>query len=312
MKPLISVIIPVFNVEKYIERCIESVLAQTYSNLEILLIDDGSEDSSGMICDNYAKKDSRIKVIHNENRGVSSTRNYGLKIYSGEYLMFIDSDDYIRNDAVEVMLRQLVNDGSDLVIGQLLKVYENGQEQKVKYNLSEDTVISGEKALSLLGSKNDLPCYAWAKLYKRSVFEGVTFPPLICAEDVWIFPTILERCKKISIASKIVYYYIQRSSSAVHSKNDIAKLDSIRAALNTAKFFFSRGMLVNAVSYYKSAVYQAIKVNNKNKARKLFYDYFSKSERKVLLSDDIGTRLRWALLYCPFLCKLLSKNREKG
>lgn len=126
MDPLISVLVPVYNVEKYLPRCLDSVVTQTYANLEIILVDDGSTDDSGAICDAYAKEDCRVRVIHTVNRGVAAARNRLLDEAKGEYIMFVDSDDYVNTEAIRVLYDRLVLDGSEMAVGQTAFVYEDG------------------------------------------------------------------------------------------------------------------------------------------------------------------------------------------
>ena len=127
MDSLISVIVPIYNVEKYLERCVESIINQTYKNLEIILVDDGSPDNCPQMCDDYAKKDSRIKVVHKKNGGLSDARNAGMKVATGEYVSFIDSDDYISLDFYETLLETIVDNDSDIVECSVVKFYENGK-----------------------------------------------------------------------------------------------------------------------------------------------------------------------------------------
>ena len=131
---LVSIIVPVYNVEKYLERCLDSLINQTLKDIEIILVDDGSTDDSGNICDKYAKKDKRIKVIHKENGGLSDARNIGLSIANGRYLQFVDSDDFIHKQMIEILYNTIINNNADISICDFDKVYEN---TKIKYNTKE-------------------------------------------------------------------------------------------------------------------------------------------------------------------------------
>ena len=301
MDALISVIVPVYNVEHYLMKCLDSIVTQTYTNLEILLIDDGSVDSSGDICDRFAAKDTRIKVIHKSNEGVSTARNLGMKLCTGEYIMFVDADDYMSANAVETLYDRLTTDGSDLAIGRYVSVCEGGEQNEDCKILSYDAVLSQEQAFSCLGTEWDLPRAFWGKLYSRSALDGIVFPVIPYGEDDWVFPHILENCQKISIVSNLTYYYVQRPDSAIHTTKDEPILESISAMLHVAEFLWERNLQKNALAYYKEAVHRAMKVKDRKKARQLIIDKIDWATRKKLLYKDVRTRIRWISLYLPFV-----------
>lgn len=211
MVGLISIIIPVYNVEQYIERCIDSVLLQTYKNLEIILIDDGSTDKSSKICDEYAKKDSRIKVIHKENGGVSSARNAGLDVATGEYIGFVDSDDYIDSNMYECLINSITNNKCDIVICGFHEVF-GGVIKDVAICESE-TSISVREGIVKLIEDDTYKGYLWNRLYKRELFDGVKFPEMIVLEDMYVNHLVFEKSKKIHLLDKTLYSYIRRENS---------------------------------------------------------------------------------------------------
>lgn len=172
---LISVIIPVYKVEKYLDECIQSVINQTYKNLEIILVDDGSPDNCGKICDEYAKKDNRIKVIHKENGGLSSARNAGLDIARGEYISFIDSDDYVSKDFIKNMSIQMAN--ADLIICGMKNVYKEDEKCDEKENvvIKNETLTFIEANQKLIKPKNEIYVTACNKLYRRELFDNLRF-----------------------------------------------------------------------------------------------------------------------------------------
>ncbi|EME3187758.1 glycosyltransferase, partial [Enterococcus faecalis] len=165
--PKISIIVPVYNVEKYLEKCVRSILAQTFTDFELILVDDGSPDSSGAMCDQFAEQDQRVKVIHKENGGLSDARNAGIEIATGEYLGFVDSDDYIADDMYELLYTNIVKEDADLSICGIYDVYE-GKEPIVK-SLIQGT-FSREEALLLILQGNIISVHAVNKLYKRKLF----------------------------------------------------------------------------------------------------------------------------------------------
>ena len=214
MNDKVSVIVPVYNVEKYIGRCIESIIKQSYKNLEIILIDDGSKDNSGKICDEYAQKDNRIKVIHKKNGGLSDARNTGLNIVNGEYICFIDSDDYIHKDLLKDNLEKLIQQKADMICFNRFVV--NGEKiiekpQLYNENMTTYDVISGIW-------KKKLSNVVWDKLYKKSLWENVRFVKGQIFEDLYAMPYILENVNKI-ICNNQAYYYYERGNVSSISHN---------------------------------------------------------------------------------------------
>lgn len=224
MDPLISVIIPVYNVEQYLRKCLESIINQTYKNLEIILIDDGSTDNSGKICDEYAKKDTRIQTIHKKNGGLSDARNCGLKKSTGDYIVFVDSDDWMDFDGIRYMFILSKKYDAPLVIGGTEKTAEStGKVLWSDFKECEDLQIMTKKE-----SMRDVfinGCASWARLYKKEVHKDVFFPVGEINEDEAIVLQILERCNTIVKSSKIVYNYRFRENSITSTKFYKKKLD---------------------------------------------------------------------------------------
>lgn len=199
---MITVIIPVYNVEKYLKECVESVLNQTYKDLEIILIDDGSNDGSGEICDEYAKIDERIKVIHKENAGLSSARNAGIEIAHGEYYTFIDSDDYIADDMAEQLLYALESTNADIsVCGMTSNEYniENGIAVK-------NICYTKQKTLKLILTEK-METTACGKLYRRELFEHIRYPEGKIYEDLGTTYKLVEASSEIAYTAAKKYYY---------------------------------------------------------------------------------------------------------
>lgn len=308
--PLITVIVPVFQVERYLPSCLESICKQTYENLEIILVDDGSHDRCPEICDAWAKKDARIRVIHKENEGVSAARNTGLAVATGKYIAFVDSDDRLRENALQAMLERIQRDGSDLAIAQPAKVDENGIPQKTSYTWMKDWVFSQKEAFTHMQGTESLPCYAWGKLYRRAIWKDLRFPDISCGEDVWVWPTILQRCTCVSVLSEKLYDYVQRSSSIVHTKKDTQILDSIQAALHATDFFLSARMMDNASAYYMSALYQTVELNRKKPGREYLIRKYSWSVRRHLFKPNAHAYIRWIALYVPWSYDLMKWIRN--
>ncbi len=220
MTPLISVIIPVYNVEKYIEMSIKSVIEQSYKNIEIILVDDGSTDNSGNICDTFARKDNRVRVIHKKNSGVSAARNTGINASEGEYICFIDSDDYITEDYVKHMYDVAVKYDTDITTSNQFKIWNDGKTVELfKRNEPYGTVTlkSGTETLSdMLYGKT---CYATCccKLYKKDIFKDIRFPEYRMGEDSFTMYKCFLKATSVAHLYQPDYYYVQHESSAMHS-----------------------------------------------------------------------------------------------
>ena len=173
MLPLISVVIPVYNVEKYIDRCIDSVINQTYKNLEILLIDDGSKDSSSEKCDLFAESDSRIKVVHKNNGGLSDARNKGIDIFQGEYITFIDSDDWINLEYIELLYKSIINNNADISISDMVDSDGKGYEKRYNTYGINEKVYTPEEALYVILSQKEFNTSADGKLFKAKFFKNL-------------------------------------------------------------------------------------------------------------------------------------------
>ncbi|MGJ7437947.1 glycosyltransferase [Streptococcus equinus] len=216
--PLISVIVPVYKVEGYLEKCIESIISQTYSNLEIILVDDGSPDDCGKICNDYALKDKRIKVIHKTNGGLSSARNAGIDVATGEYLGFVDSDDTIEPFMYEKMMTAIKRDKTELAVCSVNYVFENGKKI-AKSNLGVDTIFDFYDAMIEMNSHRIFDMGAWSKLYHKKLFFNLRFPVGKLSEDYYIMYKIFDRAQKVSYISTPCYNYLQRQNSITRNTN---------------------------------------------------------------------------------------------
>lgn len=244
---LISIIIPVYKVEKYLDKCVESVVNQTYKNLEIILVDDGSPDGCPAMCDEWAKKDKRIKVIHKENGGVSLARNAGIDIASGDYLAFIDSDDYIDVTMYEKLIKSAGENNSDITFCRYVETDGDGNLKRVnEINLPK---CNSSNIASFFTNKNAWiegeVCYTdaifgntWRLLYKKSFVGESRFQSLTFAEDFLFNLNLFKKKPKISIVDEYLYYYYQREGSVVHTFNERkynSKLEVIKQAVELLK-----------------------------------------------------------------------------
>lgn len=213
----VSIIVPVYKVEKYLKKCVDSIINQTLKNIEIILVDDGSPDSCGLICDDYAKSDSRIKVIHKPNGGLSDARNAGLEVAQGEYISFVDSDDYIDPRMIELLYGCCEKNGTDIAGCDLAYVYENSN--RVDYNSNDqERVMSSDEFFSLMLDVNKyLRTGVWNKIYKRALFDTVRFPKGKLFEDVGTMYKLIFQTERITYASKVGYFYLKQREGAITS-----------------------------------------------------------------------------------------------
>lgn len=212
----ISIIVPVYNVEDYLKHCIESIIKQTYRNIEILLLDDGSTDNSGKICDEYELKDSRIKVIHKKNEGLSATRNLGIKICTGEYLSFIDSDDSVTEDYCETLYKSITENNADISSISYKVVRTNGDvildaTQNNGLEQNETTVYEGIEIIKELLKQNTIKNFAWNKLFKKSIISD--FQVGVNYEDIVFSFEVLGKINRLAYTNKACYNYLKRNSS---------------------------------------------------------------------------------------------------
>lgn len=306
MQPLISIIVPVYNVEEYLNRCIESIICQTYNNLEIILVDDGSPDNCPAMCDKWTEKDKRIKVIHKENDGVGMARNSAIDIASGEYIMFVDSDDYIALDAVEALYERLISDKSDFAIGKHIDVYDDGIENGGFCSWMQDAVMDKKEVLSHFDVVKYFPIISCSKLFKKSIFDDIRYPKLSCGEDMWLFSDILDKCNKISVVNKDVYFYYQRDNSAVHSKNEKAKLDTVVATIKLMMYFIENDAWYSAKCWFIRGINETALLLKPKDGIKLFKANLDDEQSKRLFkSIGFKANLKWKLLFLPYSFRII-------
>lgn len=256
----ISVIVPVYNVEKYLENCLNSIINQTYKNLEIILVNDGSLDNSGTICDDYAKRDSRIKVIHQKNCGVSAAKNNGLKEATGELISFIDSDDTIEPNFYEILYNSLIKTNSDIALVGYKVVNEKGKlilDSILKSGLKKDEMVifEGDDIIKELMLQKTINNFGWCKLFKKDVLcnfkEGVTY------EDIVFSVKVMMNAKKVVYTNTSVYNYLKRAKSitatiSLENLNDFGI--AIMGRYNLVKDKFNHLMPYNIYALFQSTI----------------------------------------------------------
>lgn len=299
MGEVISIIVPVYNIEQYLGKCIDSILNQSYRELDIILVDDGSQDSSGDICDSYSKLDSRIRVIHKENGGVSDARNLGLDLARGEYISFIDGDDWVHSEFIERLYKLMLSRDCQISIGSFMKVYT----EDVKEDLGDEPIFeyTRDQALDqLISSRDILFEISCGKLYKKSIFKQIRFPVGKVHEDTYIaHKTILESEKIVKTRAKLLYYR-QRPSSTMNSgfvlKNN---LDAIDAILERELDLSQRGIHRYRLNHYKDAYHLFIRLfsNVKSRGESVPQEYMEKYEDLVDRLNREEVDLKFKVIY---------------
>ena len=297
--PLISVIVPVYKVESYLRRCIDSILTQTYTNLEIILVDDGSPDNCGLICDEYAAKDSRIKVIHKENGGLSDARNVAIDIAKGEYLTFVDSDDYIAKDYVEVLYKLVEKYNVKLSISQFTPVYENKTMQSHNNKINEFKIRSFD-AIETMFYQKHFETSAWGKLYHRSLWdESIRYPKGLLYEDLATTYQLICKVDYVAVTTNQTYYYLIRTSSIMGNsfnikKNDILSLgERIKADLERINTILIKSFSCRILSAYFNVFLQ---MKKGNEYEDIYWKRIKEIRLSVLLNQNARIKTRIACL----------------
>ena len=305
MKDLITVIVPVYNVEKFINRCITSIINQSYKNLEIILVDDGSTDNCGKICDDYAKKDNRIKVIHKENGGISDARNTGVSVAKGKYVTFIDSDDYVKYDYIEFLYNLIIKNKVKVSICSHTVLYNTGL--KIEKETEEFSVLDAKTVVRRILYDDGIDTSVWAKMYETTLFNNIKYPKGKLFEDAAITCRILSICEKIAIGSKSKYFYMIRSDSITNENFNVKKMDLITSTKEMGEYIIKKypdlqQAVERRIMYaYLSTLSQLANSKEKHlKEQKEMMEYITKNRKKVLKDKNIPKRDRMALEVTKF------------
>ena len=319
---LISVIIPVYKVEKYLEECVDSIISQTYENLEIILVDDGSPDKCPDLCDRYKETDGRIKVIHKENGGLSSARNAGIDICSGEYIAFIDSDDRIAEDYMEKLCSAIETENADIAMCDFMYTGLLAQYNKKYNSLRFPRFIADwrEVLRRYYEDENGTALVvAWGKLYRRELFRTLRYPVGRIHEDEFVFAELMLNCRKAVWIEEKLYFYLQRENSIMSDKNNrdsfVARCDFYRQRCelysslgenellkSEKKAFFLHNK--NAVDYFAvckkdDELYKALLNGYRENAGAVIKGAFSAKEKLKMLMLSTAPRL-----FCKIIRRL--------
>ncbi len=285
---LISVIVPVYNVEDYLRECLDSIISQTYTNLEIILVDDGSPDGSGTICDEYAKKDSRIKVIHQQNSGVSVARNTGLKAVTGDYIGFVDSDDYIEPNMYEELHRCLIENDADMSV---CGIKQFGA--KTKSDFYGNKCLNKSAFLKKLLDET-VPSYLWNKLYKKHLFSGIVFPANLVYEDLRVLHIVTDKASTIGFTDKTFYNYRASDNTITSTRNLKNITDHINASHERSE-------------KYKDTVYYVYAITGEFKCLRLIVSDMSVAKHDNILYKNLFKESKNLYKICKTEIKGLQK-----
>lgn len=315
MNHLVTIIIPVYNVEERIAHCLDSVIAQTYHNIEILLIDDGSTDNSGNICDRYSQKDSRIRVFHKKNGGVSSARNTGIFQAKGDYICFVDSDDAVKSDMIQEMLDKAIEYNADISCCLLEVIDIDGTIKPSSSGICG--VFNNKDIISVFFSDQfikDQMYGPYNKLYKSELLRGKQFRPYKLGEDILFVFEVLLRSKRIYISNKVGYQYLRRTGSAMTSAFSEKKLDYIYAAIEVVELckkyaHYANDAASNWLFYHYLITLRQILINNQRMNLQTFYNQgltYIKKHNGFLKNYGIIRKLDYiGIVYIPLYFKLL-------
>lgn len=295
----ISVIVPVYNVENELERCLESICNQTYKNLEIILVDDGSTDNSGKICDNLIKKDKRIKVFHQDNMGLAAARKTGYLMSTGGVIAFVDSDDYIETDMYELMLTSMQNNNADLVFCSYNSI-TNGIDDR-RYFAAYNKVLNKDDALKYLAN-DEIKSFMWNKLYKRNILRDTDFYIGKLMEDFLCMTDIFNRCEIIFYCSAAFYNYVRRENSIMGHKSNMFKYwEACNFRFNWYK--------INYPKYIALALNRVVRValtcfenKNLNLEQKIIVKNFLKNNiGQILMNSNLNLHKKIKTIYYSYL-----------
>lgn len=309
---LISIIVPIYNAEKYLEKCIESIIKQTYSNFELILVDDGSKDGSAALCDSYAKNDNRIRAFHKKNEGVSVAREFGLAQSKGEYIAFIDADDYIDDDYLNVLYQDIVKYNADIACCECVEIV-NGKETNRFHNVLGKRVIENkaEYILDFLNLKELYGSVVWAKLIRKELLKGQRFKKIHFGEDTVYMLNLLEKATITTLNDYAGYYYIRNEDSVtVKGANDVTKsLDHfyVGEALVSLSAFADNNTQAIAANQYANRIYGGISLIIKGNHKEIIeekYDYICQHINAVLKLKGLKLKYKVMLRFYKHFPKL--------
>jgi len=302
MNDLITIVVPIYNVSKYLVECIESIIYQTYNNIEIILVDDGSYDGSSDICDKFEKKDSRIRVIHKTNGGLSDARNVGIKNAKGKYICFIDSDDIISKYYLEKLYNAIYESQADISVGNFTNFKDTKEINDIECKKALLEINNGKESIKKIYNKKTYlkMTVAWNKLYKTELFSNILYDKGKIHEDESTTYKILYKANKVVIISDIIYYYRYVPNSITNQKISIKKLDAIEALENRLIFFADR----NEIELYNLTLIRYASTN-----LRLYLNFKKNLENSECIQEKLLGNFKKVYRKCLSLkeCSLIDK-----
>lgn len=313
--PEISIIVPVYKVEKYLRKCVDSILSQTFTDFELILINDGSPDECWKICEEYAAKDDRIVYLKQENQGLGATRNNGIRIAKGKYIAFVDSDDYIKENAIERLYKGIVKSKADVACGGIYNVYQ--QKMVPQYDKEEQFVCGATKAFKLLLIGRKITGSSCNKLIKTEILRNVKYPEGVLYEDVIFNAKLMQNVEKVYVDTTPTYYYYHRQDSITTQKFESRAMNFIYAYEENLKVVKDKFPLVEKEAqfklmwanfeifdrmlrekqYWKIKEYPIVKKYlKKNAINAIKNPYFLKTRKLGALMLLINVKLYWLLI----------------
>ena len=322
ISPLVTIIVPVYNVESYLDNCLNSLTGQTYANLEIILIDDGSSDKSPTICDKWAHSDNRIIVLHQYNQGVSAARNTGLDYAHGVYYAFVDGDDYVEPDYIQKMLDRIVSDGTDMVICSFVREDQGKKPLQTQDKTSVDrpTVLSQQECLNRFSMGYEY-ILVWNKLYRATIWDAYRYPLGKIHEDEFAFHHVVSQCATISVIPDRLYHYVLHNGSITHSGYSIRNLDIVEALTQRLKFFVecnyaeaTRTTFDTLITYDARTTRRLNKTKDvRNRQSELYHDLRTLPFGKMLRMLSPKQRIKYCLLLTlPQLLQYIISDSSKN
>ncbi len=302
---VISVIVPVYNVEKYLNLCVNSILNQSYKNLEIILVDDGSPDNCPKICDEYEKLDPRIKVIHKENGGLSDARNAGIEVATGEYIGFVDSDDYIAPDMYDSLYKIITENDCDMAVCRAVIVGEG--EAAIYEDSREICVLDSKVALRQMICNRLFTVNAWNKLYKRDLFREIRFPKGLLYEDLATTYKLIMLSNRVAYSPMKKYAYLQRQGSIMNVSGYMVRADKIKIVKNMLSDITDGELQLGIIRYLLNDIYKMASCGNltKNKEYMEAFCKLYKNKRDIFRNGFLTIKEKTVLYLAVNMPKLL-------
>lgn len=320
-QPLITIIIPIYNVEQYLERCVDSIIGQTYRNLQIILVDDGSPDRCGVMCDEYARNDGRIRVIHKKNGGQADARNAALSQIGGNYVSFIDGDDWVSPYFIEHLYKAIVANDADMAAGYYEEVFEPGRSSGPSREVTGYEILDAEQYLKRMFYQMDADTYVTVKLFRAEVIRDIRFPVGKLYEDVPVAYETATRCNSVAIVTNRDYYYWQRPNGTQNQEFNERKMDCIthfQDVLQSVEKDYP-GLLTAARCRYLSAAFNIlfqIHDNTHSEERIYLWNEIKKYRKGVILDSQARkkTRIASVLSYAglPVVTAVYNRTQWRG